>query len=56
MGIYLKQWALAVEGSFAMRRVGTDVYTREQAESLARLWAKTWPDAKPLLVVNLKGE
>lgn len=57
MGIYLKQWALVTDASeYTLRRVGSDTYTREQAERLAKLWADTWPDKAPLLVINLRTE
>jgi hypothetical protein len=56
MGIYLKQWALATEGTRGLQRVGSDTFTREEAERLAKTWASTWPEKAPLLVVNLRGE
>jgi hypothetical protein len=56
MGIYLKQWGLASDTTQGLRRVGSDTFTREQAERLAKTWADTWPDHAPLLVVNLRGE
>lgn len=57
MGIYVKQWALVTDASeYTLRRVGSDTYTREQAERLARLWSDTWPDKAPLLVINTLTE
>lgn len=57
MGIYRKQWALVTDASeYTLRRVGSDTYTREQAERLAKLWSDTWPDKAPLLVINTLTE
>lgn len=57
MGIYVKQWALVTDASeYTLRRVGSDTYTREQAERLAKLWSDTWPDKAPLLVINTLTE
>lgn len=57
MGIYLKQWALVQETSeYSLRRITSETFTREQAERLAKLWADTWPDKVPLIVVNLQSE
>lgn len=57
MGIFRKQWALVTDVSeYNLRRVGSDTYTREQAERLAKLWSDTWPDKAPLLVINTLTE
>lgn len=57
MGIYLKQWALVQETSeYSLRRISPDTFTRAQAERLAKLWADTWPEKSPLIVINLLSE
>lgn len=57
MGIFRKQWALVTDASeYTLRRVGSDTYTREQAERLAKLWSDTWPAKAPLLVINTLTE
>jgi len=54
MGIFLKQWGLATESEYSLRRLGNEAFTRQEAERLARLWAETWPSKAPILVVNLE--
>lgn len=56
MGIYSKNYGLATESEYGLNRVGTDTFTRDKAEKLAKLWAETYPAFKPLLVINLKGQ
>lgn len=58
MNAYLKTWGLAreIEGNPNLQRLGTFTFTREEAERLRDNWAKEYPNAKPLFVINLKTE
>lgn len=58
MNAYLKTWGLAreIEGNPNLQRLGNFVFTREEAERLRDNWAKEYPNAKPLYVINLKTE
>lgn len=55
MGMNLKQWGLAVETEYNLRRIGQSVFTREKAEQLRDDWNRLYP-GKPVFVVNLKAE
>ena len=55
MSAYVKQWGLALSGDYGLSRVGNLQFTRNEAERLRDKWNALYP-AKPLLVVNLKGE
>ena len=56
MGMNIKQWGLATESEYGLHRISNLAFTREQAEKLRDQWAKAYPNAKPVLVVNLKSE
>ena len=56
MGMNLKQWGLAVETEYNLRRISQLAFTREQAEQLRDTWAKLYPNAKPVHVINLRTE
>lgn len=55
MGMNLKQWGLAVETAYELRRIGQLAFTREKAEQLRDDWNRLYP-GKPVFVVNLKAE
>lgn len=56
MGMNIKQWCLATESEYGLHRIGKLTFTRDQAERLRDQWAKAYPNAKPVHVVNLKAE
>lgn len=58
MSAFLKTWGLAreLDDNPNLQRFGDFVFTREEAERLRDSWAKEFPNAKPLFVVNLKTE
>ena len=56
MGMNLKQWGLATESEYGLNRIGQLAFTREKAEQLRDAWAKLYPNAKPVHVINLRAE
>ena len=56
MGMNVNQWGLATESEYGLNRIGNLAFTREQAEKLREQWAKAYPNAKPVHVINLNAE